>query len=151
MQPMKPADLDAQMFVIRNFIEAFYDKTIFKSGAAAGSDLAPSVIKILYAFPEDGKACPIGELGRNARVKSSTITDIIDRLESDGIVGRVRDSRDRRIVLIRLTEKGRKLKRDFTGRRRTELQALMKKLGQKEAGRLIYHLNEAYQLLKSIE
>ncbi len=150
MHHKETTGLDAQMLVIRNFIDEFYNKTLFKNGTAAGCELAPSVIKILYAFHDDAKACPIGELGKNARVKSSTITDMIDRLEQAGIAERVRDSRDRRIVLVRLTEKGKKLKRDFTRNRRSELQAILAKLGEEETRQLVYHLDEAYKLFKKI-
>ncbi|HEX4360129.1 MAG TPA: MarR family transcriptional regulator, partial [Pseudonocardia sp.] len=37
------------------------------------------------------------------------ITNRIDRLEARGLVGRIRDTEDRRSVLIRLTEAGRDL------------------------------------------
>ena len=89
MNHKKLGVLNAQMLVVRNFIDEFYNKTLFKNGKATDSDLAPSVIKILYAFHDDTKEYPIGELGKNAQVKSSTITDMVDRLEQDGIVERV--------------------------------------------------------------
>ena len=142
--------LNAQMLVVRNFIDEFYNKTLFKNGKAADSDLAPSVIKIFYAFHDDTKEYPIGELGKNAQVKSSTITDIMDRLEQDGIAERVRDSQDRRIVRVRLTEKGKKIKKDFSQKRRAEFQAILTKLGENETRQLIYHLDEAFKLLKKI-
>jgi DNA-binding MarR family transcriptional regulator len=43
--------------------------------------------------------------------KNSTITGIVDRMERDGLVMRDRSSSDRRVVLIRATEKGRELAR----------------------------------------
>jgi len=148
MHHKKLVGLDAQMLVVRNFIDEFYNKTLFKNGTAGSTELAPSVIKILYAIHDETKEYPIGELGKNARVKSSTITDIMDRLEQDGIAARVRDSRDRRIVRVRLTEKGKKIKKDFSRKRRAEFQALLTKLGEEETRQLIYHLDEAYKLLK---
>jgi DNA-binding MarR family transcriptional regulator len=42
-------------------------------------------------------------------VKSSTVTGVIDRLELKGLVTRIRNSPDRRIITIELTESGKSL------------------------------------------
>lgn len=42
-------------------------------------------------------------------VKSSTVTGVVDRLELKGLVERMRDSPDRRVITIQLTEAGKKL------------------------------------------
>ncbi|HHP7235925.1 MAG TPA: MarR family winged helix-turn-helix transcriptional regulator [Desulfobacterales bacterium] len=49
------------------------------------------------------------ELSRKLFVTPSNITGIIDRLEKKGLVVRVRQESDRRVVLISLTNAGRKL------------------------------------------
>jgi DNA-binding MarR family transcriptional regulator len=150
MHHKKFESLDSQMSVVKDFIDEFYNKTLFKNGREAGSELSPSVIKILYAFHDDSRLYPIGELGKNAQVKSSTITDMVDRLEKERIVERVRDSQDRRVVRVRLTEKGRKMKTEFARKRRAEFQAILTKLGEEETRQLIYHLDEAFKLLRTI-
>ncbi len=48
-------------------------------------------------------------LSRRLYVTPSNITGIIDRLEKKGLVERIRKDRDRRIVLINLTESGAEL------------------------------------------
>jgi len=143
--------IDSQMRVVRDFIDEFYNKTIFKNGAKTDTDLTPTVIKALFAFTDDTGEYPIGELGKNAQVKRSTITDMVDRLERDGVAERVRTSSDRRVVKVRLTEKGKKLKSDFTTKRRSEFQSIFSKLHQDETKQLIHHLNEAYKILKKIK
>ncbi len=143
--------LDAKLLIVRDFIDEFYHKTIFQKGSSnATSDLTPSVIKALFAFADENSAYPIGELGRNARVKSSTITDMIDRLERDGITERLRENGDRRVIKVRLTAKGKKIRREFTRKRRKEFEALFAKLNDKEKKALLHHLEEAYQILKKI-
>lgn len=42
-------------------------------------------------------------------VKSSTVTGVVDRLELKGLVERMRNSPDRRVITIQLTEAGKKL------------------------------------------
>jgi DNA-binding MarR family transcriptional regulator len=46
------------------------------------------------------------ELGRECHMLASTVTGVIDRLEIAGHVRRERDSRDRRVVWVILTEQG---------------------------------------------
>ena len=111
----KTSDLSEQMLIIKDFIDEFYNKTVFHGEKALNSDLTPSQIKSLFAFEKDDHEYPIGELGKNARVKSSTMTDMIDRLEQDGIVERIRDDGDRRVVKVRLTDKGKKMYDKFVG------------------------------------
>nr|WP_281400968.1 MarR family transcriptional regulator [Amycolatopsis umgeniensis] len=50
-----------------------------------------------------------GALLKAAMVTSGAITNRIDRMETKGLVERVRDSDDRRSVKIRLTAKGREV------------------------------------------
>ena len=66
-----------------------------------------SVLKILEATDD----LSLTELSERMSAKNSTITGIVDRMERDGLVMRDRSSSDRRVVLIRATEKGRELAR----------------------------------------
>jgi DNA-binding MarR family transcriptional regulator len=49
------------------------------------------------------------DLSRQMYVTPSNITGIIDRLEKKGLVERIRQQSDRRVVLITLTQSGKKL------------------------------------------
>ena len=146
----KAGDLNAQMLVIKDFIDEFYNKTLFQSGRVVNSDLTPSQIKSLFAFRVDDGEYPIGELGRNAQVKSSTMTDMIDRLEKEKIAERIRDDGDRRVVKVRLTDKGKKIKKEFTKKTRKGIEAAFSKLSEDEIRTLLDHLKGAYQILKKI-
>ena len=52
---------------------------------------------------------PFGEIGEKMMVTVSNLTGIVDRLEEKGVVARQRDAHDRRVIRVRLTEKGSKL------------------------------------------
>ena len=143
--------IDSRMRIVRDFIDEFYNKTIFKNGQKSDLDLSPAVIKTLYAFLDDTASYPIGTLGKNARVKRSTITAMVDRVENDALVERILDANDRRVVKVRLTDKGRKLKSDFTRMCRREFQDIFSQLTKTETGELIHHLEEAHKLLKKIK
>ena len=146
----KAGDLNSQLLIVKDFIDEFYNKTIFQRGRVLNSDLTPSQIKSLFAFEEEDRAYPIGELGRNARVKSSTMTDMIDRLEKGRIAERIRDDSDRRVVKVRLTDKGKKLKREFTQKTRKGVEVAFSKLSEEEIKVLLDHLKGAYQILRKI-
>jgi DNA-binding MarR family transcriptional regulator len=52
---------------------------------------------------------PFGDIGEKMMVTVSNLTGIVDRLEQKGLVTRERDSDDRRVIRVKLTEKGTKL------------------------------------------
>ena len=146
----KVDSLDAQMFVVRDFIDEFYNKTLFLGGEALNSELTPSQIKSIFAFQEEDKEYPIGQLGKNAQVKRSAITNMVDYLEKEGIAERCRDGGDRRVVKVRLTDKGRRIRREFIQRRRDEVEKAFTKLNGKDKKALLYHLEEALYILQKI-
>jgi DNA-binding MarR family transcriptional regulator len=142
--------LDTRMFVVKDFIDEFYNKTFFQSGKVLNPELTPSQIKSIFAFEEEDKEYPIGKLGKNAQVKRSAITNMIDCLEKEGIAERVRDGMDRRVVKVRLTGKGKKIRREFSQRRRKEVEKIFSKLSEKDKDSLLHHLEEAYHILQKI-
>ena len=58
---------------------------------------------------ESRKKITSGELANLVSLSQATITDIVKRLELRGLVARLRDSEDRRRVIIEITDEGRKL------------------------------------------
>jgi DNA-binding MarR family transcriptional regulator len=65
-------------------------------------------LNCLLALNEAGPLPP-SQIARHIMVKSSTVTGVIDRLEYKGLVKRTRNSPDRRVITIELTEAGRTL------------------------------------------
>ncbi|MFC1669288.1 MarR family winged helix-turn-helix transcriptional regulator [Spirochaetota bacterium] len=143
--------IDGKMLIIKNFIDEFYNKTVFRSGKISDGDIKPSLIKSLFAFDDPNEEYPIGELARKARVKTSTITDMVDRMERDKFASRVRDEEDRRVVKIKLTEKGKKIRHKFYLKRRDEFRHMFKQLKGKEIDKLIQHLADATEILRKID
>ena len=64
-----------------------------------------TVMKLLETFGD----LSLSSLSERIRAQNSTVTGIIDRMEREGIVRRERSATDRRVVLIRLSDKGMKL------------------------------------------
>jgi len=55
----------------------------------------------------DETELPASQLAAVADLAPATVTQMLDHLESDGLVARVRSKRDKRVVLVSLTERGR--------------------------------------------
>lgn len=53
----------------------------------------------------------LSELSERIRAQNSTVTGIIDRMERESLVVRMRSTEDRRVVKIKLTDKGSKIAR----------------------------------------
>ena len=52
---------------------------------------------------------PQGQICHKILKSGSNVTTVVDNLERDGLVRRVRDAEDRRVQVVHLTEKGREL------------------------------------------
>ncbi len=68
--------------------------------------------RILYVlWQRDG--IPISELSRETGLAMTTLTGMLDRMETNGLVRRERGDADRRKILINLTENAKMLKDDY--------------------------------------
>jgi DNA-binding MarR family transcriptional regulator len=68
-----------------------------------------TVLKVLEGVGD----LSLSELSERIRAQNSTVTGIIDRMEREGLVVRARSTEDRRVVNIRLTDKGAKIAREI--------------------------------------
>jgi DNA-binding MarR family transcriptional regulator len=63
---------------------------------------------VLLVFSSRG-SLPLGKMGERLQVHPTSVTSIVQRLEAAGLVRRVRDDTDGRVVLAEITEAGREL------------------------------------------
>ena len=71
-------------------------------------NISAAQLNCLMTLHESGPLSP-SQIARYILVNSSTVTGIIDRLETKGLVKRLRISKDRRIITIELTKNGKAL------------------------------------------
>ena len=99
---------------------------------AAPSSPGPQ-LTVLKMLEEVGDLS-LSELSERIRAQNSTVTGIIDRMEREGLVVRARSTEDRRVVHIRLTDKGAKIAREIAGRADGDLpQRARVPVGQRDA------------------
>ena len=100
----------------------------------------------LLALHENGPLPP-SQIARHIMVKSSTVTGIIDRLEQKGFVERLRNSPDRRIITIQLTEAGKELANNAPPPIQHKIVDGIKKLPEGEIKQIILSLSKLTHML----
>jgi len=83
-------------------VESFVDSRL----AAIG--LSIPKLTALSRLVEAGDSLPLGRLAERLACVKSNVTQLVDRLEADGLVARTPDPGDRRSCLAVITEAGRK-------------------------------------------
>lgn len=72
----------------------------------------------------------IGELSSKMYLACSTVTDLLDRMERNELVKRVKDENDRRIVRIAVLDKGHNLLQSVMETRRQYVSVIMAELSE---------------------
>jgi DNA-binding MarR family transcriptional regulator len=65
-----------------------------------------NVLRILRGAPE---GLPCGEIGNRMITRDPDITRLLDRMEKRGLISRCRETKDRRMVMTRITPEGLKV------------------------------------------
>jgi DNA-binding MarR family transcriptional regulator len=76
-------------------------------GALESSGLSLAKLNALKHLVEAKGPMPLGQLAEKIACVKSNVTQLVDRLENDGLVRRVPDPNDRRSVLAAVTDLGR--------------------------------------------
>ena len=67
---------------------------------------------------------PVGELAETLYLKPHSVSGLADRLESLGLVRRLKDAADRRVIRIQMTQAGRDLLSSLSLTHRDELRRI---------------------------
>lgn len=87
--------------------------------------ITPPQFDALLLLNESGNMT-IGELSNKMYLACSTITDLIDRMEKNNLVKRVKDEKDRRLVRIQLLENGQRVIEAALAKRQENLREVLK-------------------------
>ncbi|BBZ15386.1 MarR family winged helix-turn-helix transcriptional regulator [Mycobacterium branderi] len=97
----------------------------------AASDLTLSQLSILSALSEAGPM-RLNELAAHERVQPPTITVCVRRLEKLGLVTRLSDPEDQRVVLVERTPRGDAVRREALAARCAALAAMLTALNRED-------------------
>ncbi|MFC1709557.1 MarR family winged helix-turn-helix transcriptional regulator [Candidatus Omnitrophota bacterium] len=79
--------------------------TGIKGSFLPSEDVTPQQMITILTISEL-KSCKVSVISKRMGVSPPVVTGLVDRLVANGYVARMRDSKDRRIVFVRLTKKG---------------------------------------------
>ncbi|KIL44622.1 MarR family winged helix-turn-helix transcriptional regulator [Jeotgalibacillus soli] len=91
----------------------------------------------------------IGELSNKMYLACSTTTDLVDRMEKNELVMRVKDENDRRVVRIHLLQEGERIIEDVIKKRQHYLQEVLMDSTEEEVRSLSNHLRKLHNEMKS--
>lgn len=94
-----------------------------------------------------GEDCTLGALSEQLNCSRGNVTGIVDRLERDGWLVRERSTEDRRVITVRLTEKGERVA-DIQDALSQELGQIAQAWSQDEQRALMTLLIRVYRELK---
>lgn len=131
------------IFLIRKLVQGaeLYTKELSRNHSITSAQL-----NCLLALYENGPLPP-SQVAKHMMVRSSTVTGVIDRLEVKGLVKRERNSPDRRIINIRLTERGKKIAEIAPPPIQQRVIEGLQKLPLKELDEIIFSLSKLTKML----
>jgi DNA-binding MarR family transcriptional regulator len=109
--------------------------------------ITPPQFTALLWLNEEGDMT-IGELSQKMYLACSTMTDLIDRMEKNGVVVRVRDERDRRVVRVRMLERGKAIIEDVMKARREYLAEILSTFSPEDVESIRKRLSMLYERMK---
>ncbi|API90709.1 putative HTH-type transcriptional regulator YsmB [Virgibacillus pantothenticus] len=93
----------------------------------------------------------IGELSNRISLAFSTTTDLVDRMEKNELVERVRDSKDRRVVRIHVLEKGKTIIHEVIEKRQHYLGEVLENFSDDQIDQLHKLLAYLHEQMKEKE
>ena len=99
-----------------------------------------NVLRILRGAGPSGLCCRVAE---RMITRDPDITRLLDRLEKRGLIARARDSKDRRIITVRITREGLRILAELDEPIEEFHRRQLGHLGQRRLKRLIELLNSA--------
>jgi DNA-binding MarR family transcriptional regulator len=109
-------------------------------------DITPPQLDALLVLRDYGELT-MGELCQKMFLACSTATDLIDRMERNGLIERVRDTADRRVIRLKVLAKGSSVIDEVIDARRTHLASILAELDVADKERLIQSLEQLNYLM----
>ncbi|MBI4317330.1 MAG: MarR family transcriptional regulator [Chloroflexi bacterium] len=133
---------DAGAFALMTLVDRLakaYD--LCDSVCAAQQDVTAAQGRTLLALPPDVQV-RMNELSDTLGLATSTTTRMVDQLVGKGLVLRLQDERDRRVVRVILTEQGRQVRRALEQARQDFFQLVLDEIKRTERWSILYALEK---------
>lgn len=132
----------AFMPVMRELVRAYQAFSLYDAAGFQGTDLTPAQADVIFTLGNTS-GMSFKDIGELTLITKGTLTGVVDRLESKGLVQRLSHDADRRCTLVRLTPAGDAIFAELFPRHVSYIKQRFDKLGKKE-------LKEAQAVLKKL-
>lgn len=105
------------------------------------------VLEILYQKGE----CIMSELADDLSITTSAVTGLIDRMIKLNLVSRSRDEKDRRVVRVKITKKGKNAVDKIIEQRHRMIVDTFEKISKEEREKYLEIMEKVYRVLTSEE
>jgi len=109
-------------------------------------EITPPQFNALLTLIQNGNLT-IGDLGEKMYLACSTATDLVDRMERNGLVVRERDTADRRVIRLRVLERGHQMLEAVMQARRKYLSGVLERVSVDETATMVAALNHLSELM----
>lgn len=106
----------------------------------------PQFVALQWLFEEGDMT--IGELSNKMFLAFSTTTDLVDRMEKNQLVQRVKDPNDRRVVRIHMLEEGKRLIDEVIKKRQGYLQEVLNEYNTDDIEELKKNFMRLHQVMR---
>jgi DNA-binding MarR family transcriptional regulator len=109
----------------------------------------PQLNALVILIEQDG--ITMGELCDRMYLACSTATDLIDRMERNGLIERERDQNDRRVIRLRVKPPGRQVIEEVMKARKRYLGGVLRQVPEEEHEQLIKGLRDLHSIMRGAE
>ncbi|MDC3412571.1 MarR family transcriptional regulator [Aquibacillus sp. 3ASR75-11] len=110
---------------------------------------APQFVALQWLLDEGDLT--IGELSNKIHLAFSTTTDLVDRMEKNNIVERIRDAKDKRVVRIHLLDKGKDIIHEVIHKRQVYLGDVLKNVSADQVDTLNQILSLLHEQMQNVD
>lgn len=142
-------EIEMHLIDVRNLFSDLFQHMVMSSKGLMGFSVNNSQLKAMTAFHED-RHYSMGELCKIANVKMPSMTEVVDKLVEEGFVERIRDTDDRRVVNVQLTDSGKMAHGVILQAREQELMNIFGCLDVKQRTRLLKSLRVVKSIMKDV-
>ena len=139
-------EIEMRMLEVKNLFSGISTEMVKSSVGIMGFAVNMSQLKAMTAFSEDS-LLSMGELCKMANIKMPSMTEVVDRFEKEGILERIRNNEDRRVVKVKMTAKGKKMHKEVLKRRADELTKMFGVLTTEDRTKLVDSLKNVSEIL----
>ncbi|MGZ7043937.1 MAG: MarR family winged helix-turn-helix transcriptional regulator [Methanobacterium sp.] len=128
-----------------------FRKKLFKHKKGLKEGQIPrSYYHVLGVLKKRGEL-PMSKIGNRVHISKSNMTSLIDKLVEDGLVERIPDKNDRRVINIKITDKGNDLLKNLRKHSNNEIKKNLSALSDEDMEKLYDSVENIKDILKKLE